>query len=168
MLFVPLAARVSVPKSFRGGPAFGQGCSPEATYWTEAFTGVSLDFKHLGETVSISTGLAETANLPEKGVQEAFSRAPRLERGGFLGRCRLLAEAALEQLEFAVAEKAFVRFEDYQVALRVEDLPRAPQGIQLVKRLRLLDDRVKQKAEAWGSRALEGAVPGGCLLPALR
>eukprot|EP00434_Breviolum_minutum_P016125 symbB.v1.2.014211.t2/scaffold1027.1/size171366/13 len=47
---------------------------------------------------------------------------------------RLLAEAALEQLEFSVAEKAFVRFEDYQ-------------GIQLVKRLRLLDDRVKQKAE---------------------
>ena len=27
---------------------------------------------------------------------------------------RLLAEAALEQLEFSVAEKAFVRFEDYQ------------------------------------------------------
>ena len=27
---------------------------------------------------------------------------------------RLLAEAALEQLEFGVAEKAFVRFEDYQ------------------------------------------------------
>merc|ERR1719316_2217227 len=47
---------------------------------------------------------------------------------------RLLAEAALDQLDFGIAEKAFVRFEDYQ-------------GIQLVKRLRLLDDRVKQKAE---------------------
>jgi len=47
---------------------------------------------------------------------------------------RLLAEAALDQLDFNIAEKAFVRFEDYQ-------------GIQLVKRLRLLEDRVKQKAE---------------------
>jgi WD repeat-containing protein 35 len=47
---------------------------------------------------------------------------------------RLLAEAALDALDFSIAEKAFVRFEDYQ-------------GIQLVKRLRLLDDRVKQKAE---------------------
>merc|ERR1719281_1711489 len=47
---------------------------------------------------------------------------------------RLLAEAALDSLDFAVAEKAFVRFEDYQ-------------GIQLVKRLKLVDDRMKQKAE---------------------
>ena len=47
---------------------------------------------------------------------------------------RLLAEAALEQLDFGVAEKAFVRCEDYP-------------GIQLVKRLRLLDDEPKQRAE---------------------
>ena len=47
---------------------------------------------------------------------------------------RLLAEAALEQLDFGVAEKAFVRREDYP-------------GIQLVKRLRLLDDEAKQRAE---------------------
>eukprot|EP00438_Fugacium_kawagutii_P031845 Skav220906 [mRNA] locus=scaffold1585:29666:48439:- [translate_table: standard] len=58
----------------------------------------------------------------------------RRERQEAEAKSRLLAEAALEQLEFSVAEKAFVRFEDYQ-------------GIQLVKRLRLLDDRVKQKAE---------------------
>lgn len=37
---------------------------------------------------------------------------------------RLLAEAALEQLEFSVAEKAFVRFEDYQVRKDIpEDIP---------------------------------------------
>eukprot|EP00746_Dinoflagellata_sp_MGD_P003051 gnl/MRDRNA2_/MRDRNA2_105954_c0_seq1.p1 gnl/MRDRNA2_/MRDRNA2_105954_c0~~gnl/MRDRNA2_/MRDRNA2_105954_c0_seq1.p1 ORF type:complete len:1217 (-),score=242.16 gnl/MRDRNA2_/MRDRNA2_105954_c0_seq1:227-3877(-) len=47
---------------------------------------------------------------------------------------RLLAEAALDSLDFAVAEKAFVRYEDFQ-------------GIQFVKRLRLLDDKIKQKAE---------------------
>lgn len=47
---------------------------------------------------------------------------------------RLLAEAALEELEFVVADKAFVRCGDYQ-------------GIQYVKRLRLLNDRMKQKAE---------------------
>jgi len=47
---------------------------------------------------------------------------------------RLLAEAALEELDLTVADKAFVRCSDYQ-------------GIQYVKRLRLLDDRMKQKAE---------------------
>ena len=39
---------------------------------------------------------------------------------------RLLAEAALEKLEFEVAEKAFVHSKDYQ-------------GIQFVKRLKKLD-----------------------------
>jgi WD repeat-containing protein 35 len=47
---------------------------------------------------------------------------------------RLLAEAALEELDLTVADKAFVRCSDYQ-------------GIQYVKRLRLLDDHSKQKAE---------------------
>jgi WD repeat-containing protein 35 len=47
---------------------------------------------------------------------------------------RLLAEAALEELDLTVADKAFVRCSDYQ-------------GIQYVKILRLLDDRMKQKAE---------------------
>lgn len=47
---------------------------------------------------------------------------------------RLLAETALEQLDFGVCEKAFVRCVDYQ-------------GIQFVKRLRKLDDPTKQKAE---------------------
>ena len=47
----------------------------------------------------------------------------------------LLAEQALEQLDFVVAEKAFVKCQDYQ-------------GIQFVKRLKQLDkDRTKQQAE---------------------
>jgi len=86
---------------------------------------VLLDF----ETKS----LRDTRNILQKvsNLKDAFNYVednphPRL--------WRLLAEAALDQLDFAVAEKAFVRFEDYQ-------------GIQLVKRLRLLDDKVKQKAE---------------------
>ena len=47
---------------------------------------------------------------------------------------RDLAENALEQLNFLVADKAFVRCSDYQ-------------GIQFVKRLKLLNDPRKQKAE---------------------
>lgn len=46
----------------------------------------------------------------------------------------LLAEAALEQLDFGMAERGFVKCGDYS-------------GIQYVKRLQLLHDRVKQKAE---------------------
>lgn len=46
----------------------------------------------------------------------------------------LLAEAALEQLDFGMAERGFVKCGDYS-------------GIQYVKRLQLLNDRVKQKAE---------------------
>mmetsp|Transcript_25379 Transcript_25379/g.58463 ORF Transcript_25379/g.58463 Transcript_25379/m.58463 type:complete len:1193 (+) Transcript_25379:116-3694(+) len=46
---------------------------------------------------------------------------------------RLLAESALERLDFAVAERAFVHCQDYQ-------------GIQLVKRLQRYDDKLKQKA----------------------
>merc|ERR1712232_967395 len=86
---------------------------------------VLLDFetKSLRDTRDI---LAKVSNLKDSFNYVEANPHPRL--------WRLLAEAALDQLDFAVAEKAFVRFEDYQ-------------GIQLVKRLRLLDDRVKQKAE---------------------
>jgi len=47
---------------------------------------------------------------------------------------RLLAEASLEQLEFAVAEKSFVKCSDYP-------------GIQFVKDLKLLNDKMKQRAK---------------------
>jgi WD repeat-containing protein 35 len=86
---------------------------------------VLLDFetKSLRDTRDI---LTKVSNLKDAFNYVEANPHPRL--------WRLLAEAALDQLDFAVAEKAFVRFEDYQ-------------GIQLVKRLRLLDDRNKQKAE---------------------
>merc|ERR1719395_92702 len=47
---------------------------------------------------------------------------------------RLVADAALDQLNFPVAEKAFVCYGNYQ-------------GIQFVKKLRQLEDVTKQKAE---------------------
>ncbi|EGB12638.1 hypothetical protein AURANDRAFT_51986 [Aureococcus anophagefferens] len=47
---------------------------------------------------------------------------------------RFLAESALEALDLTYADKAFVRCHDYQ-------------GIQFVKRLRGLSDRMKQRAE---------------------
>ncbi|GAB5366413.1 hypothetical protein AAMO2058_001141600 [Amorphochlora amoebiformis] len=47
---------------------------------------------------------------------------------------RLLAEAALDELNFAVADKAFVHYKDYQ-------------GIQFVKRLKILASKEQQKAE---------------------
>ncbi len=47
---------------------------------------------------------------------------------------QLLAEAALKQLNFSVADKAFVMCKDYQ-------------GIQFVKRLKLLTNKMQQKAE---------------------
>ena len=46
----------------------------------------------------------------------------------------LLAEAALEKLDFATAERAFVHTGDYN-------------GVQLVKRLNHLGDKSKQRAE---------------------
>merc|ERR1740138_1096391 len=86
---------------------------------------VLLDFetKSLRDTRDI---LTKVSNLKDAFNYVEANPHPRL--------WRLLAEAALDQLDFSVAEKAFVRFEDYQ-------------GVQLVKRLRLLDDRIKQKAE---------------------
>jgi WD repeat-containing protein 35 len=86
---------------------------------------VLLDFetKSLRDTRDI---LTKVSNLKDSFNYVDQNPHPRL--------WRLLAEAALDQLEFSVAEKAFVRFEDFQ-------------GIQLVKRVKQLDDRMKQKAE---------------------
>ena len=53
---------------------------------------------------------------------------------------RLLAETALDRCDLGVAEKAFVSCSDYP-------------GIQFVKRLRVLGDRTKQKAEIMASFA---------------
>ena len=48
---------------------------------------------------------------------------------------KLLATAALEDLEFPIAEKSFVRCSDYY-------------GVQLVKQLQAMPDKMKAKAEA--------------------
>ena len=73
---------------------------------------------------------AQTA-VRESSLTDAFSFVeanphPRL--------WRLVAETALQKLDFGVADKAFVHAEDYM-------------GIHFVKRLRLLDDAKKQAAE---------------------
>ena len=47
---------------------------------------------------------------------------------------KLLADSALSELNFGVADKAFVQCKDYQ-------------GVQMVKRLRILTDKQKQRAE---------------------
>ena len=52
----------------------------------------------------------------------------------------LLGETALERLDFPAAEKAYVASSNYP-------------GIQFVKRLRLLGDKVKQRAEVAASFA---------------
>lgn len=69
--------------------------------------------------------------LKESSLAEAFafvegSPHPRL--------WRLIAETALQKLDFVVADKAFVQRQDYM-------------GVQFVKRLLLLDDPKKQAAE---------------------
>ena len=86
------------------------------------------EFLHTYETKS----LRDTRDvLGEVDIKAAFSFVeehphPRL--------WRLIAEAALEALDFAIADQAFVACEDFQ-------------GIQFVKRLRQLDDKKKRHAE---------------------
>ncbi|CAD7922072.1 unnamed protein product [Amoebophrya sp. A25] len=89
---------------------------------------IIMDFetKSLRDTRDILTKLS---NLKDAFQYVEDNPHPRL--------WRLLAESALDQLEFQVAEKAFVKYEDYA-------------GIQFVKRLKLLSDKVKQKAEVAG------------------
>ena len=70
--------------------------------------------------------LLEKVNLGEAYAFVEENSHPRL--------WRLLAEAGLQKLDFGIAEKAFVHCSDYM-------------GIQLVRRLLLLDDPKKQTAE---------------------
>lgn len=80
----------------------------------------------------------ETKSLRD--TKELLATTPMVEAFNFIEDnphprlWRLLAEAALEQLDFTVADKAFVRYQDYQ-------------GIQFVKRLKLLNSKPQQKAE---------------------
>eukprot|EP00736_Rhodelphis_marinus_P014135 Rmarinus@m.4538 len=75
--------------------------------------------------------LRDTRELLQVGLPECYKFVednphPRL--------WRLVAESALAQLDFGVADKAFVSCQDYQ-------------GIQFVKRLKMLNDKTKQRAE---------------------
>ncbi|KAG5463440.1 MAG: hypothetical protein BJ554DRAFT_7523, partial [Olpidium bornovanus] len=83
---------------------------------------VQLETKSLRDTRNIisQVGLPDAVQFVEKHPH------PRL--------WRLIAEAALEQLEYSVAQKAFIRCVDYH-------------GIQFVKRVQKFDDKLKQKAE---------------------
>ncbi|KAJ3057254.1 WD repeat-containing protein 35 [Rhizophlyctis rosea] len=85
---------------------------------------VTMETKSLRDTRNILTqvGLPDALQFVEDNPH------PRL--------WRLVAEAALGQLEFEVAQKAFVRCADYI-------------GLQVVKRLQKLDDKLKQKAEVY-------------------
>lgn len=87
--------------------------------------GLILDFetKSLRDTRAI---LTKVQNLDDAYNYVDQNSHPRL--------WRLLAESALDQVNLTVAEKAFVKYEDYV-------------GIQFIKRLKVLDDKVKQKAE---------------------
>ena len=76
--------------------------------------------------------LRDAKNLLEKvGLRDTYAY---IEDNPHPQLWRMLAEAALEQLNLVIADKGFVRCRDYQ-------------GIQFVKRLRKLDDKKKQKAE---------------------
>lgn len=69
--------------------------------------------------------------LSDVSIQDAYQY---IEDNSHPRLWRLLAEHSLEKLNLTVAVKAFVRCADYH-------------GIQFVKRLQMLDDKVKQRAE---------------------
>ena len=76
--------------------------------------------------------LRDTRELLKTTISDAYDFVSKNAHPRLWG---LLAEHALEKLDFVVAEKAFVRCQDYQ-------------GIQFVKRLKQLDkDKTKQQAE---------------------
>lgn len=83
---------------------------------------VSYEQKYLRETREILTNanLKEAVDFVEKNTH------PRL--------WKLITEASLDKLNYGVAERAFVKNEDYQ-------------GVQLILKLNNMDEKVKQKAE---------------------
>lgn len=76
--------------------------------------------------------LRDTRNLLDKvGIEDA---ATFIEDNPHPRLWRLLAESALAKLDLDISDRAFVRCQDFQ-------------GIEFVKRLKRLDDPIKQKAE---------------------
>ncbi len=92
------------------------------------------DFKNIGDFIETyeCRSLRDTRDhLTTVSLKDAYefvdqNSHPRL--------WKLIAEAALEKLDFTYAEKAFVKIEDYH-------------GIKFLKGLRKIDDKYKQKAE---------------------
>jgi WD repeat-containing protein 35 len=83
---------------------------------------INFETKSLRDTRSL---------LSDVSIQDAYQF---IEDNSHPRLWRLLAEHCLEKLNLSVADKAFVRCADYH-------------GIQFVKRLQMLDDEVKQRAE---------------------
>lgn len=76
--------------------------------------------------------LRDTRDILNKvNLKEAYNY---IDQNPHIRLWRLLAEKALEDLDFTSAEKALLKCDDYQ-------------GLQLVKRLNVIDDKSKQKAE---------------------
>lgn len=83
--------------------------------------------------VDIETkSLRDTRDILNKvNLKEAYNY---IDQNPHLKLWKLLTEKALEDLDFATAEKALLKCDDYQ-------------GLQLLKRLQVIDDKNKQKAE---------------------
>ncbi len=83
---------------------------------------VSYEQKYLRETREIitSASLKDAVDFVEKNSH------PRL--------WKLITEASLDKLNFGVAERAFVKNDDYY-------------GVQLIAKLNNMDEKIKQKAE---------------------
>eukprot|EP01138_Halocafeteria_seosinensis_P016315 gb/GECG01016645.1/.p1 GENE.gb/GECG01016645.1/~~gb/GECG01016645.1/.p1 ORF type:complete len:1236 (+),score=172.06 gb/GECG01016645.1/:1-3708(+) len=95
---------------------FYDAFNPEATYIINHETRSLRDTRQLLATAGMQSTFDYVADNPHKRLW------------------RLLAESALQKLDLAGAERAFVQYQDYQ-------------GVQFVKRLRRLGDKNKQKAE---------------------
>jgi WD repeat-containing protein 35 len=85
---------------------------------------INFKTKSLRDTINI---------LSEVSLKEAASF---IEENSHPRLWRLLSESALEKLDFGMAEKAFVKCEDYH-------------GINFVKRLQMIDDDLKKRAEIY-------------------
>lgn len=126
-----------------------RGLEPEEPV---ASSGYLCYYKDLQVKAALLDEILANPEAPERGMVLDFqTRSLRdakelLDNAGLAEACdyiqehphprlwALLAEAALEQLDFGMAERGFVKCGDYS-------------GIQYVKRLQLLNDRGKQKAE---------------------
>ena len=83
-------------------------------------------------TIHESKSLRDTKNiLSQVSIKEA---ADYVEKNSHPRLWKLLAESALEKLDIPIAERAFVKLEDYY-------------GLQLLKKLSVMDDNMKKKAE---------------------